>query len=275
MSTLSLEAVDAGYGDFQALFSVSVEVAEGEVLALVGANGAGKSTTLRTFAGALRPTAGRVLLDGRDVTAMPDHARAREGVLLVPEGRRLFPSLTVEENLLVGASTGRAGPWSLASVYELLPLVADRRRRRATGLSGGEQQAVAIARALMGNPSILMIDELSLGLAPVVVEGLYAALPGVLAAGTTVVLVEQDLTRTFAVADRLVCLLEGRVVLEGRADQLARDDVTAAYFGSRADLVPAELVPDHATTPHPAAGGPVLQDLALQTRGTDNLEKGA
>ncbi|MFC8427418.1 ABC transporter ATP-binding protein [Streptomyces sp. NPDC057253] len=229
---LSLQNVDAGYGDFQALFGIDLEVDEGELLALVGANGAGKSTLLRTIAGALKPFAGTVRFAGEDVTAEPDVRRARKGIGLVPEGRRLFPSLTVEENLQVGAATGRKGPWNLAKVYEAMPLVADRRTRRAARLSGGEQQAVAIGRALMGNPRLLLLDEVSLGLAPVVVDQLYTALPGIRAEGTTVILVEQDLNRTLAVADRIACVLEGRIVLTGRADRLTRDQVTAAYFGT-------------------------------------------
>lgn len=231
---LRVDSVDAGYGDFQALFGIDLEVAEGELLALVGANGAGKSTLLKTVAGALKPFRGTIGLDGEDVTAEPDIRRARRGVCLVPEGRRLFPSLTVEENLQVGAATGRQGPWNLAKVYEAMPLVADRRTRKAARLSGGEQQAVAIGRALMGNPRLLLLDEVSLGLAPLVVDQLYTALPGIRAEGATVILVEQDLGRTFAVADRIACVLEGRIVLTGTAAGLTRDQVTAAYFGTGA-----------------------------------------
>ncbi|MEV6238432.1 ABC transporter ATP-binding protein [Lentzea sp. NPDC051838] len=232
MNLLHLDSVDAGYGDFQALFGVGLTVAEGELLALVGANGAGKTTLLRTIAGELSPFRGSVCFAGGDVTALPDVRRARLGIGLVPEGRRLFGSLTVEENLQVGAATGRSGPWNLATIYDLMPLVADRRDRKAAHLSGGEQQAVAIARALMGNPRLLLLDEVSLGLAPVVVDRLYASLPDIRANGMTVVLVEQDLTRTFEVADRIACVLEGRIVLTGAAGELTRDQVTAAYFGT-------------------------------------------
>ncbi|WP_439657735.1 ABC transporter ATP-binding protein [Lentzea sp. HUAS TT2] len=232
MNLLQLESVDAGYGDFQALFGVDLTVAEGELLALVGANGAGKTTLLRTIAGELSPVRGSVSFAGSDVTALPDVRRARLGIGLVPEGRRLFGSLTVEENLLVGAATGRPGPWNLATVYDLMPLVADRRDRGAARLSGGEQQAVAIARALMGNPRLLLLDEVSLGLAPVIVDRLYTSLPDIRATGVTVVLVEQDLTRTFEVADRIACVLEGRIVLSGAAGELTREQVTAAYFGA-------------------------------------------
>lgn len=231
MSLVEAVDIDAGYGDFQALFGITLAVEEGELLALVGANGAGKSTLLSVLAGALPPQAGRVRLDGTDITGVEDFRRVDLGIALVPEGRRLFPSLTVEENLLVGASTRRSGPWDLAAVYDCFPLVADRRGRGAARLSGGEQQAVAISRALMSNPRLLLLDEVSLGLAPVVVEQVYDVLPRIREQGTTVILVEQDLSRTLRVADRILCVLEGRVVLAGRTDELARQQVVDAYFG--------------------------------------------
>lgn len=231
MSLLEVRSADAGYGDFQALFGIDLAVEEGELLALVGANGAGKSTLLSVIAGDLATRAGSVHYDGADITAVSGFARVQLGIALVPEGRRLFPSLTVEENLLVGASTGRPGPWDLEAVYDCFPLVHDRRRRGAARLSGGEQQAVAISRALMSNPRVLLLDEVSLGLAPLVVEQLYDALPRIRRQGTTVVLVEQDLTRTLAVADRVLCILEGRVVLVGHTAELRRQQVIDAYFG--------------------------------------------
>ena len=232
MSVLSIEHINAGYGDFQALFDISLDIVKGELLALVGANGAGKSTLMRSIAGEIRPMNGRVMFDGQDVTTLPATQRSRLGIGLVPEGRRLFPSLTVEENLLVGTATKRSGPWDLAAVYELLPLVQDRRKRRAAGLSGGEQQAVAIGRALMGNPTLLLLDEVSLGLAPIVIEQLYDALPRIRAEGMTMLLVEQDLTRTLKVAEDIACILEGRVVLQGAAGSFTREQVTNAYFGT-------------------------------------------
>ncbi|HET9170069.1 MAG TPA: ABC transporter ATP-binding protein [Actinospica sp.] len=232
MTLLQIESVDAGYGDFQALFGISLAVADGELLALVGANGAGKSTLLGTVAGSIAPFSGRIRFDGEDVTALTDIQRARRGIGLVPEGRRLFPSLTVEENLRVGSATGRDGRWNLETVYAALPLLGERRARRAATLSGGEQQAVAIGRALMGNPRLLLLDEVSLGLAPVAVERVYEALPAIREGGTAVVLVEQDLARTLAVADRIACVLEGRVVLSGPPGELTREQVTAAYFGT-------------------------------------------
>jgi len=231
---LQIEGLGARYGDFQALFDVSFEIAEGELFALVGANGAGKSTTMQVLSGAIRASAGQVRFGGRDITAMPDFERARLGIGLVPEGRRLFPTLSVEENLLVGAATRRRGPWDLRSVYAAFPLLQERRRRTAANLSGGEQQMVAIGRALMGNPQLILMDEVSLGLAPIVVDQVYACLPAMREAGATVLLVEQDLSRTLAVADRVACMLEGRLVLAGSSTELTREAVTEAYFGVRA-----------------------------------------
>lgn len=227
---LEIENIDVHYGDFQALFGLSVTVGEGETLAVIGANGAGKSTLLKTIAGALTPSAGTISLGGRRIDTVPEHRRVAEGVALTPEGRRIFASLSVEENLLVGAHARRPGPWDLAGVYQLFPLVKDRRTRLGGHLSGGEQQATAIGRALMSNPRLLLLDEVSLGLAPVVVAEIYAALPQILDRGTTVVVVEQDLNQALAVADRVQCLLEGRTVLEAPADQVSRDQVAAAYF---------------------------------------------
>ena len=228
---LEVERVSTRYGHFQALFDVSLAVGEGETVAVVGANGAGKSTLLRTITGLLHPTSGSVRFDGRDLLRTPAHRRVGLGIAMVPEGRRLFPSLTVEENLMVGGYRARPGPWDLRSVYGLFPLVAGVRRRRSVNLSGGEQQAVAIGRALMGNPRLLLFDEVSLGLAPVVVKQLYQALPTIRAAGTAVLLVEQDVRQAMGVADRVHCLLEGRTTLEGEAARLTLEDVIRAYFG--------------------------------------------
>jgi branched-chain amino acid transport system ATP-binding protein len=228
---LEVDAIDVHYGDFQALWGVSAQVEPGGTLAIIGANGAGKSTLLGAIAGSRPLSRGSISFDGRDVSKLPAHARVALGITLVPEGRRLFPSLTVEENLTVGAFRRREGPWSLKRVYELLPIVAKLRQRRANQLSGGEQQAVAIGRALMNNPTLLLLDEVSLGLAPVIVQSLYAILPDVSAEGTTVLLVEQDVGQALAAADRVQCLLEGRVTLEGDAKDLDRDSIRAAYFG--------------------------------------------
>jgi len=231
MSLLELRGVDVHYGDFQALSAIDLVVAAGETLAVIGANGAGKSTLLATIAGLHRPSAGTVRFDGAPVTGRSAHERVAAGIALTPEGRRVFPSLTVEENLLVGAHTRRDGPWSLDTVYELFPMVADRRSQAGVNLSGGEQQAVAIGRSLMSNPRLLLLDEVSLGLAPVVVDRLYEALSAIVATGTTVLVVEQDVRRALAVADRVHCLLEGRTSMESAAAHVTRDRAVAAYFG--------------------------------------------
>jgi branched-chain amino acid transport system ATP-binding protein len=231
---LRVSGLDAWYGDFQALFDVSVSVAEAEVVAIIGANGAGKSTLLGTIAGLLPRTAGSVTFDGRELAGMPAHRRVALGISMVPEGRRIFPSLSVEENLLVGAQARRTGPWTVAAVLELFPLLADKRQRGGSQLSGGEQQALAIGRGLMANPRLLLLDEVSLGLAPIVVRRIYEALPAIRAAGITVVLVEQDIGQALGAADRVYCLLEGRVALESAPAELDRDRIAAAYFGVRA-----------------------------------------
>jgi branched-chain amino acid transport system ATP-binding protein len=231
MSLLEVRDLDARHGLLQAVRDVSLDVEAGETLALVGANGAGKTTLLRAIAGAHRPSGGRVVFDGRDVTRLSPHQRARLGIALVPEGRRLFPELTVEENLRVAAAAGRTGRWTVEEVLETFPLLAPLRRKVAKSLSGGEQQATAIARALLTNPRLLLLDEVSLGLAPIAVDGVYAALQPLFESEATIVLVEQDLSRALSVATRVVCMLEGRLVLAGAATELSREQVTEAYFG--------------------------------------------
>jgi len=231
VSLLAVEHLDVRHGLLHAVRNVSFTVEDGEILALVGANGAGKTTLLRAIAGAHRPSSGRVVFDGRDLARERAHARVRRGITLVPEGRKLFGEMTVEENLVIGGATRRPGRWNLQTVLEAFPMLREHRRQRGGSLSGGEQQATAIGRALMTNPRLLLIDEISLGLSPVAIGRLYESLKTVIDAGTTVVLVEQDLSRTLRVATRLVCMLEGRVVLEGKAAELSREQVTSAYFG--------------------------------------------
>jgi branched-chain amino acid transport system ATP-binding protein len=231
MAALSVESVDAGYGDFQALFGVSLDVEEGWTVAIIGANGAGKSTLLRAVMGQVQIGRGTIRYRGDDLGPLATHARVARGLALVPEGRRLFPSLSVSENLRIGAHVGREGQWTIERVVELFPLLARLLSRPADVLSGGEKQAVAIGRALMSNPDVLLLDEVSLGLAPIVVRDLYAAIPGIKAAGTTVVIVEQDVTLALEIADHVYCMLEGRVSLSGTPATLSHAAVTDAYFG--------------------------------------------
>jgi branched-chain amino acid transport system ATP-binding protein len=234
MSLLSVQNLDAHHGLLHAVRGLSLDVEEGETVALVGANGAGKTTLLRAIAGAHRPSGGTVAFAGNDVTRLSPHRRARLGIALVPEGRRLFPELTVEENLRVAEAAGRRGAWDVEAVLDAFPLLRPLRRKRAASLSGGEQQAAAIGRALMMNPRLLLLDEVSLGLAPLVVEGVYHSLASLIESGTTMLLVEQDLARALRTASRVVCMLEGRIVLTGAAGELTREQVTEAYFGLRA-----------------------------------------
>ena len=219
------------HGQLRALSGISLHVLPGEVYAIIGANGAGKSTLLRTIAGLHHPTSGSIVYDGKDVTGLRPEKRATAGIGMVPEGRRLFASLTLEENLKVGATYARKGPWTFDRVYEMFPWMKDRREQRTAQMSGGEQQSVAIGRALVANPRVLMLDELSLGLAPVIVQRIYGMLPQILESGVTVLLVEQDVSQALRVATHLQCLLEGRTTLEGRPADVTTEQVEAAYFG--------------------------------------------
>jgi branched-chain amino acid transport system ATP-binding protein len=228
---LETRGLEVHHGQLRALQDISLRVFPGEVYAIIGANGAGKSTLLRTIAGLHRPTTGTVLFDGTDVTRVRPDLRATSGIAMVPEGRRLFGSLTVEENLKVGASYARNGPWTIERVYDLFNWMQERRGQRTAQLSGGEQQSVAIGRALVANPRVLLLDELSLGLAPVIVQRIYGMLPQILATGLTVLLVEQDVSQALRVASRVHCLLEGRTTLEGPPGDLTPERVEAAYFG--------------------------------------------
>ena len=228
---LRVDGIDAFYGDFQALFGVTLAVDAGAVVAVIGANGAGKSTLLKCVAGLMHPRGGQIDFDGGDITATPAFAVVKRGVSLVPEGRRLFPSLSVEENLLIGAQSKRPGPWTLKRVYELFPVLAERRDAPATALSGGQQQMAAIGRALMANPQLLLCDEISLGLAPIVVRDIYARLPDIVREGLAVVIVEQDIVQALRAATQVYCLQEGRVALSGAASGLTREAISAAYFG--------------------------------------------
>lgn len=231
MTMLSVENLTARHGLLEAVRGLSFSIAKGETLALIGANGAGKTTLMRTLAGAHPVHGGSIAIAGEDVTRLAAHQRVRRGIALVPEGRKMFAAMTVAENLKLGAMAGRKGDWSIERILEVFPNLKKRIDHKTGHLSGGEQQATAIGRALMSNPDILLLDEVSLGLSPAIVDRVYASLDGLMKSGTTILLVEQDLSRAMAVADRVICMLEGRAVLEGRAKELTRDQVTEAYFG--------------------------------------------
>jgi branched-chain amino acid transport system ATP-binding protein len=231
VNVLTVSGTDVFYGEFQALTDVSVEVNTGEMVAIIGANGAGKTTLLRAIAGVLTPRRGQIVYRGESIVGQPAYGLCRRGIAMVPEGRVIFPSLSVEENLAVGAYSGRKGRWTASAVYALFPILKERARVAGTNLSGGEQQMLAIGRALMSNPDLILMDEISLGLAPLLVKELYRVVREVAAAGTTVVLVEQDVSRSLQVADRVYCLLEGRVSLSGRPSGLTHEQISRAYFG--------------------------------------------
>jgi branched-chain amino acid transport system ATP-binding protein len=235
MALLETHGLTAFYGDFQALFGVDLMLKEGETVAVIGANGAGKSTLLRSISGLIRNAPGHIRYDNAEIGALSAPDVVRLGIAMVPEGRRLFPSLSVEENLLIGRY-GRSGngTWSLDAIYDLFPVLRERRHNPGTALSGGQQQMVAIGRGLMSNPRVLLCDEVSLGLAPVVVKDIYAAFPKIRAAGASVIIIEQDIGQALKVADRVYCMMEGRVTLTGTPATLSREDIHAAYFGAHA-----------------------------------------
>jgi branched-chain amino acid transport system ATP-binding protein len=228
---LDVRGLVVHHGQLRALAGISLAVYPGEVYAIIGANGAGKSTLLRTIAGLNRPTEGSISYEGKDITGLRPEARATSGIAMVPEGRRLFPSLTLEENLQVGSTYARKGPWTMERVFDLFPWMKDRRGQKTAQMSGGEQQSVAIGRALVANPRVLLLDELSLGLAPVIVQRIYAMLPQILESGVTVLLVEQDVSQALRVATHLQCMLEGHTTLQGTPAEVTRAQVEAAYFG--------------------------------------------
>jgi branched-chain amino acid transport system ATP-binding protein len=261
---LETRGLTAFYGDFQALFGVNLRLERGETVAIIGANGAGKTTLMRSITGVLRNAPDQILHKGTAIGHLPADTIMKRGIAMVPEGRRLFPSLSVEENLIIGGQhkggrdlgdridgllsrfTGRpnpmelagghdgTGPWSLEAVYGLFPILRERRNSPGTALSGGQQQMVAIGRALMSNPDVLLCDEISLGLAPVVIKDIYAVLPRIKETGASIIIVEQDIGQALKVADRVYCMMEGRVTLEGRPADITREDIHAAYFGAPA-----------------------------------------
>jgi branched-chain amino acid transport system ATP-binding protein len=230
---LNVTALDAFYGDFQALFGIDLELHRGEAVAVIGANGSGKSTLLKSLAGLVQNRPDAIRLAGQNIGDVAAAKIVRMGLALVPEGRQLFASLSVEENLLIGAYGGdRTSPWDLGAVYRMFPVLQERRRSDVTVLSGGQQQMIAIGRALMSNPSILLCDEISLGLAPIIVENIYQMIPRIRENGTGVIVVEQDIARALRSSDRFYCLQEGRVTLSGRPSDVDQAAIRAAYFGT-------------------------------------------
>jgi branched-chain amino acid transport system ATP-binding protein len=233
MALLEIKGLTARYGDFQALFGVDMVLEPGETIAIVGANGAGKSTLMRSIAGVLGNPAEQIIFDGRPIGALPAADVMSLGIAMVPEGRKLFPSLSVEENLLIGKYGRPAhGPWSLETIYGLFPILKGRRDTSPTALSGGQQQMAAIGRALMSNPRILLCDEISLGLAPVVIRAIYAIFPELREMGASTIIVEQDIGQALKVADRVYCMMGGRITLSGSPAELTRAAIHAAYFGA-------------------------------------------
>lgn len=228
---LSITGLEAFYNDFQALYGIDLTVTEGEVLAIIGANGAGKTTLLRSISGLTQNAPEMVKYRGESIGALRADEVAMRGIALVPEGRQLFPSLSVEENLIIGGQVGRKGPWSLPAVYKLFPILKERRLQQSTSLSGGQQQMVAIGRALMANPDLILFDEISLGLAPIIIKDIYEALPGIIGEGMSALIVEQDISKALSVSSRFYCLQEGRVSLDGPSKTVAREDISRAYFG--------------------------------------------
>lgn len=234
MTLLETQALEAFHGDAQALFGIDFRLGEGELVAVIGANGAGKSTFLKSLTGLVKVRRDAIRFAGRSIGGLPPGQIVKLGLAMVPEGRRLFPSLSVEENLLMGAFAGRKGPWSLQRLYRLFPILEQKKGQPATALSGGQQQMVAIGRALMSNPRVLLCDELSLGLAPIVIKEIYDAMPSITAEGMSVVIVEQDVMVAQRVSQRVYCFQEGRVSLQGASDALTREQISQAYFGLEA-----------------------------------------
>ena len=231
-TTLEVDGLEVFYGNAQAIHGLSVKIEQGELLSLIGSNGAGKSTLFKSICGMIKPRSGSIKFKVDNLADLSPAKITETGIAMVPEGRRLFRSLSVEENLVLGGYVGRPGPWSLRKVFDVFPILEERKDYPATSLSGGQQQMVAIGRALMSNPELLLLDELSLGLAPVVIKDIYDLLPKILGEGMATILVEQDVTRAMKVCDHFVCMLEGRISLSGQSDAYTHDQISAAYFGT-------------------------------------------
>lgn len=232
MTLLEIKKLKAGYGPITALFGINLTLNEGSTLALIGANGAGKTTLLKSITGLIVPNDGEIQYNGKNISGCAPHKIASMGISMVPEGRRLFPSLTVKENLIMGSCTNRKGYWTLEKVYKLFPVLDDFRNLMATMLSGGQQQMVAVGRALMANPRLLLCDELSLGLAPVIVKDIYKTLEAVSKSGVSLIIVEQDINQAIASSDSFLCMREGEIVLSGTKESADRAEIAQAYFGN-------------------------------------------
>lgn len=229
---IEIKGIKAGYGEIQALFGIDLTLEEGAALALIGANGAGKTTLLRCITGLIKSNAGQIRYNGKDIAGCKPHDIAMMGIAMVPEGRRLFPSLTVEENLVMGTCNHRKQEWTLEKVYALFPILKGFRKRMGTALSGGQQQMVAVGRALMSNPRLLLCDELSLGLAPVVIKEIYKTLETVKKTGLSIIIVEQDINQAIAAGDQFLCIREGEIALSGTRETADRNLIAKAYFGN-------------------------------------------
>ena len=228
---LETKNLNAYYGDFQALFEVSIDLFEGEIIAIIGANGAGKSTFMRSVTGLIDRIDNEINYKGLSIKGLRADEIAKKGLAMVPEGRKLFPSLSVEENLLIGGQINRLGPWKLNTVYELFPDLYDKRNIPSNLLSGGQQQMASIGRALMSNPDVILFDEISLGLAPIIIKSIYQNLPKVIQKGMSAIIVEQDISKALEISDRVYCLQEGRIALFGDSKKLTRQEISKAYFG--------------------------------------------
>jgi branched-chain amino acid transport system ATP-binding protein len=231
---LDIRGLNVFYGGFHAVHGIDLKLEAGQILSIIGANGAGKSSSLKAIVGQAPRVTGAIVFEGRDISNWVTPQRVAEGIAIVPEGRRLFPSLSVEENLRIGGFSGRRGPFDMTAVFELFPALVERRRQLASQLSGGQQQMVSIGRALMMNPKIVLFDEISLGLSPKIVGDIYAVLPRIKAEGVSMLLVEQNITRSLSIADRFACMLEGRIALAGRPDEFTREQIADSYFGAHA-----------------------------------------
>lgn len=234
VSILKVDHIDVFYGDFHALWDVSLEINKGDIVSIIGSNGAGKSTLMYTIAGQNVPVNGRIEFKGDRIDGEGTHLSVGKGIALVPEGRRVFTRLTVYDNLIIGAYTPKARAnidKNIKKVHDLFPILAERRNQRSITLSGGEQQMLAIGRALMSEPELLLCDEISLGLAPVIIKSIYKQLEVISQEGITIALVEQDVKRSLRIADYAYVMLEGKIALQGKAADLGEEQVKKAYFG--------------------------------------------